>query len=648
MPSRSRSRSQDKELAFKQALEAGAKRDYPLAVGLLERVVAEGEDPPEARLYLGRALQACGRLGAAIEHLDRYARSRPDSAAAWFFLGRAMLPAGRLQGAARCLRRALKLDASNAEGWALYGYTVLRLHRAGAAVRALEKALALAPDDRRIFGAYLSALFVRAVRLLSRGEAELSRQMLGFVIENGLDGPPQRLYRSRALRELGRIEEALADCEAALEAAPDELGIAVRRVELLFAASRPRDALLALDRIRAAHPELPDLQWDEASVASYRSLMLLESGDSAGALEAALSRIKAEPKDARVRAVAAEAYRAMGRLDRAVAHYARALELEPGAGELRLAYAAALFDSGDFEAARKAADRAARDGADATIASYYSTLCSSRSGEAPASLIPRLHALLKAWPADADLMFALGEALYRDGRPDLASGWFAKVSELRPDDELCRLYRISSAESMGDEAAADEAYAEYLRRWPDNAKLRREHVDRLAAREDWAETARWLEGGLAWGNPGPSGRRLLARAYRETGRYREAVPLYRDLLREDHKDAELLMALAWCLDKAGSTELAVALLRKGAPVVRKAGPLLALGKILSRTGKTEEAAEAFREAAVLSPRDPLPLRLLSRLYAASGVREFAEQYARAADELEAKAGGVRRKNPKGA
>lgn len=648
MPSRSRTRTQDKDRSFKQALEAGARRDYPRAVELLERVVAEGEDPPEARLYLGRALQACGRLGAAIEHLEHYARARPENAEAWFFLGRAMLPAGRLRGAARCLRKALKLADGGAEAWALYGYTLLRLRRAGAAVRSFERAVALAPDDRRIFGAYLSALFVRAVRLLSRGDAELARQMLGFLIENGLDGPPQRLYRSRALRELGRIEEALADCEAALAAAPDELGIAVRRVELLFAASRPREALIALDRIRATHPELPDLQWDEASISSYRALMLLESGDSAGALEAALARIKEDPTDARIRAIAAEAYRASGRLDRAVAHYARALELEPGAGELRLAYAAALFDSGDFAAARKAADRAARDGADASIASYYSTLCASRSGEEPASLIPRLHALLKTWPADADLMFALGEALYREGRADLASTWFAKVSELRPDDELCRLYRISAAESVGDEAAADQAYAEYLRRWPDNAKVRRDHVDRLAAREDWPETARWLEGGLAWGNPGASGRRLLARAYRETGRYREAVPLYRDLLREDHKDAELLMALAWCLDKAGSTELAITLLRKGAPVVKKAGPLLALGKILSRTGKIEEAAEAFREASGLSPRDPLPHRLLARLYAASGVREIAEQYARAAEELEAKAGLARRKNPKGA
>ncbi|MBN1243759.1 MAG: tetratricopeptide repeat protein [Spirochaetales bacterium] len=648
MPKASHSRTKENELLFRKALEAGSRRDYEQAIELLERVVAETEALPEARLYLGRALQAAGRLGAAVEHLDRYARGRPEDAEAWFFLGRALIPAGRLNGAARCLRRSLRLGLSGAEGWALYGYTLLRLHRSAAAVRGLEKAVALAPDDKRIFNAYLSALYVRAVRLLSRGQAELASQMLGFVIGNGLDGPPQRLYRSRALRELGRTEEALDECEAALAAAPDDPGIALRYVELLFAAGRPREALESLERIRAKHPDLPDLEWDEASISSYRALMLLESGDPSGALAAALARIKADPSDSRVRAVAAEAYRALGRLDRAVAHYARALELEPAAGELRLAYAAALFDSGDFASARKAADRAARDGGDQSIAAYYSTLCSSRSGDAPSSLIPRLHSLLADWPADPDLMFALGEALYRDGRADLASGWFDKVSELRPDDELCLLYRISSAESVGDEKAADRAYARYLERWPDNAKIRRDHVERLAAREDWNETARWLEGGLAWGNPGASGRRLLARAYRETGRYREAASLYRDLLREEHKDPELLMALAWCLDKAGSTEIAVALLRKGAPVVRKAGPYLALGKLLLRGNRSEDAAEALREAAALAPRDPLPLRLLATLYAKSGVREFAEQYSRAADDLEAAARGSARKKPKGA
>jgi Flp pilus assembly protein TadD len=124
---------------------------------------------------------------------------------------------------------------------------------------------------------------------------------------------------------------------------------------------------------------------------------------------------------------------------------------------------------------------------------------------------------------------------------------------------------------------------------------------------------------------------VLAYSYRKSGRYREAVVLLKNLLKEDTRDVRLLLELAHCLDKSGSSSYAITLLKKSLPALPGSGePALALGILLAREKKNEEALEAFREAAARSPKDPRPLRRMSALYRASGVAEFADRYEREA------------------
>jgi tetratricopeptide (TPR) repeat protein len=638
---------QEARSLLEAAIEAGGQRDYRKAAELLTLLLAQTDSIPEASLYLGRARYALGEHGRAIEAFRRFMEAGGDQCAGLFFLGRSYLACGRPKAAVDCLRKSAALDPGKAPTWALLGAAALKLRKTKAAVDCLEKAVSLAPQDKRVYRGYLNALYARGVRLLARGDADMARQVLGFAIANGLDGAAIRLWRAKAFRETGRIPEALADCESALAAAPGDPSIRWLRAGLLLASGRQAEALREFESIRAQHPDLPALPADDSSLARLRASVAFREGRYRQAVSDSMPLLRANPKDAALRALAAESLRALGELERSRNHWLRAVEAAPEESEFRLGLALALYDLGDYAASLKAAERARKLGANAAEVDYYSTLCRSRLGDDPERLIPPLQALLRSraraegGAADPRLMFALGEALYRAGRPDLAVGWFEKVLVLAPDHELSLLYRISVGESLEDDEARGRAYADYLEAYPDNQKLRREYVGMLAARGDWAAAAEQLEIGLPYGAPDQRSRRLLAACYRNSGRYREAAVAYRDLLRAEPSSGELLVDLSYCLERDGKAEYAIALLEK-APAAAKAGasPWILQAALYARAGKNEASAKALRAALERDRGNEKAWRNLVALYRKQGLSELAancEEEARAAVKAAAEA-----------
>jgi tetratricopeptide (TPR) repeat protein len=392
------------------------------------------------------------------------------------------------------------------------------------------------------------------------------------------------------------------------------------------------------EAIRANHPDLPALPADDRSLARLRASEAFHEGRYKEAVSGCMFLLRANPKDAALRSIAAESLRALGELERSRDHWMRAIELAPDESEFRLGLALVLYDLGDYRASLKAAERARRLGADAAEVDYYAALCRSRLGEDPTRLIPLLQSLLRsrtsqgkegdssrsAPSVDARLMFALGEALYRSGRPDLASGWFEKVLRLVPGHELSLMYRISVAESLENEADRDQAYAAYLEAYPDNSKIRREYVSSLSARGDWAAVAAQLELGIPYGEMGEPSRRLLAVSYRNAGRYRDAAVAYRDLLREEPASGDLLVGLAYCLDREGLADYALALLEKAPKAAKaRADSWLLQASLYNRKGKVEAAAQALRAAIDRERGNKRAWRSLSALYRKQGLSELA-------------------------
>jgi tetratricopeptide (TPR) repeat protein len=620
---------QEAQKLLEASIRAGEERDYEKAAEFLTLLLARTDSMPEAWLFLGRARYALGEQGLAIEAFRRFIRLGGDPAAGYFFLGRSYLACERPSEAVRHLRRSAQADPGKAPTWAFLGASLLKLRRTKAAVTCLEKAIALAPQDRKIYRGYLNALYARGVRLLARGDADMARQLLGFAIDNGLDGAAIRLWRAKALRETGRLPEAIVDCEAALAASPGDPSIRWLRAGLLLASGRQAEALREFEAIREKHPDLPALPADDSSLARLRASVAFHEGRYKEAVSDCMPLLRANPKDAALRSIAAESLRALGELERSRDHWMRAIEAAPEEGEFRLGLALALYDLGDYAASLAAAERARKLGAEAAEVDYYAALCRSRLGEDPQRLIPLLQSLLRSRAAsgsgvDARLMFALGEALYRSQRPDLASGWFEKVLVLAPDHELSLLYRISVAESLGDEEARGLAYAAYLEAYPDNSKLRREYVSALSARGEWATAAAQLELGLPYGEMGERSRRLLAVSYRNAGRYRQAALAYRDLLREEPGSGELLCGLAWCLDREGQADYALALLEK-APKAAKAGadPWILQAALYARANKTEAAVGALRSALERDRGNERAWHNLCALYAKQGLSGLA-------------------------
>lgn len=621
---------------FRQALEAGSRRDYESAAEILTRIVSETDEFPQALLYLGRSLHSLGDFGKAIGAFRLYLRASGDAAEGWFFLGRTYLAASRPLESARCLRRALELGAEGAETWALLGLAALRLHKSKASVEALERAVTMAPGNSRIFRGYLNALFVHSVRILNRGEADMARQMLSFVISNGLDGVPQRLWRSRAYRELRLIPEALADCRAALSENPRDPGLLTLEALLLLANGNPEDAAAAEIRLRSLWPDTAGVSWTEESLERYRAVALLKEGDWTGALRAAVGILRKNGPDAGMRALAAEACRGLGRFDRASEHLTRALELDPGNPDLLFERAVCRWRLADFKEALADFGRARRAGANADAVEYWSVLCRCRLGQGGPAVLESLQRMLRLRPADPELMFALGEALYREGRPDLARGWFDRTFDADPGQEMAALYRISCRESMDDRDASFSAYSDYLAKWPDNSSIRRDYVGALMAARRYEEAASAIEEGIPYERPGASDHAALAACYRNAGRYREAGTLYRSLLRASPRSEELLLGLTLCLEKSGAYPEAVELLEKGAPYVGASGPWSALGILHARKGRAEPALAAFRKAAELDPQDPKPLRNMARIYEKTGLADLARKYKARAESLEGK------------
>lgn len=618
---------------FSRAQEAGARRDYALAEELLTRIVAETDTMPAAWLFLGRARHALGYHDRAIAAFAAYLGYKPEDAAGWFFMGRTYLALGRAREAASCLRTATTRGRPSAEALALLGFAELRLKRSGKAVEYLERAVGLDQDDRRIFNAYLNALSVHAIRILSHGQFHEAAAMLGFVIGNGLDGTAQRLYRARALRAEGRLQEALAELQAAVASAPDDASLWLQIASLKFATGDGDGAMADIERSGATLPG-SGKGWTESAINRWRALVALQQGDPRAALQAALDLIRAGDSDAAVRAVAAEANFELKRYQRAAEHYRRAVEADPASPDLRSGLALSLWELGDTQGARTAARGAAARGASPDDLAYIEILCDAKTGGDPVALLARTQSLIRKRPGDPRLMMVLAECLYKTGRPDLADGWFADLLAVWPDNELARLYRISTAESTGDDETAAQRYVEYLAAYPDNASIRKDYVTLLVRLKRWQEAASAIEEGYAFGAAQRTDS-VLALCYRNAGRYREAAALYRKLLRESPRNVELLLGLAYSLVKSGAKSVALELLERGAAYLgTEAEPYLALGVLRARSGNIEKAVASFLKASELAPADPRPLRHLARLYDKSGMQETAQRFNERAAALE--------------
>jgi len=142
---------------------------------------------------------------------------------------------------------------------------------------------------------------------------------------------------------------------------------------------------------------------------------------------------------------------------------------------------------------------------------------------------------------------------------------------------------------------------------------------------EYAEAASELERLLVLEPSNPSLRRVLAYAYRKTGRYREAAVFLKALLREKPRDIGILIEYSGCLERAGAAGYALELMKKARELFhnsaskREAADIsLSLGILYYRLKRTEKAFDSFREAAAINTQDPRPYEWMAAIARKNG------------------------------
>jgi tetratricopeptide (TPR) repeat protein len=643
----------ERQTLLQAAVKAGKERDYKKAVTLLEQLISETDAPPEAYLLLGRSFHSLKDYSHALLAFGDFIRLNPGSAHGYFFAGRTYLTLSLPQKAVPLLQKALAIRKKDPFIMAMLGAAYLKSRHSAKAVEVLENAVTTAPENARIYKAYLNALFIRGIKLCRSGDLDLGTQMLSFVLVNGIDNPLLRLELGMAYRGMEFYPEALAHFSKAIEYSPNDPLLYWYRASIYMKLNQNEDALNEINYIRSHWENLrqdisnlqgkpPDLPWNGELVDQFMINACMENREWRMAAESCKMWIRHRGNNARVQLMYAEALRNLKDYEAAKNHVDRGLELEPNALELWYEYIIIAWESEDWKSLQKALRKSKQLEGDADFINKFAILYESKTNDNNEEIIPLIQNAIRSYGPEPDLMYALGERYLKIGLIEEALSWFDKTISVYSEHERSFLGNIAGLEVLANEgikqipAKLKKAYVDYLNKWNDNRNIRREFALFLIHMGKFDEASLELKKLLVYEPGNFSLRRVLAYTYRKTDQYRDAAVLLKGLLKENPKDKDLLLEFAGCLERAGSVRFASAVLEKALLIFKDTSEIyLALGILYYREKKTEKAFDMLREAAATDTKNPKPYEWMAAIARKHGDKQGVSQY-----EFEAK----RRKN----
>ncbi|MBL6454522.1 tetratricopeptide repeat protein [Belnapia sp. T6] len=238
---------------YQAGIEALRDGSPEAALPLLTEALEDPDRGSLARLNLGLALQALGRLAEAVPHLEAAMEALPDLAEPAFRLGSIAGLRGDAAGAAQLLRRALACDPGHVP--------------ALAALAALEEEAGDRMEARRLLVAARQhdpaepELELALARLdLTEGAAEAALEGAARVLTlRPAHAAAARLFAEAALAARGP-EAALAELAARAAADPFAAGWPLATARLHELALQPEAALAELRVAAMLAPEQPEVQ----------------------------------------------------------------------------------------------------------------------------------------------------------------------------------------------------------------------------------------------------------------------------------------------------------------------------------------------------------------------------------------------------
>lgn len=253
---------------------------------------------------------------------------------------------GRLTEAEVIYRRILEVDDRNADALHLLGVVAIQSGQKDLAVDRISKAIAI--NDT--VPTYHSNL---GVALKDLGRLEEALAAYDAAVRLAPDYADAQFNRGLLLQSLGRPGDALAAYAAAVLSNPDFAEARYKQGLTLLGLGRFDEALAAFDAVRAVKPDLAELHF-------YRGNTLLELGRAGEALAAYDDALRLLPDFVEAHTNRATSLTMLNRLQEARAAFDEALRIRPDFAEA-LSNRGALFeDLGQFEEALADYDAALR------------------------------------------------------------------------------------------------------------------------------------------------------------------------------------------------------------------------------------------------------------------------------------------------
>src|SRR6058998_2935266 len=232
------------------ALEA--ERCYDEALECFRASLEIEPDNAELRYHQAVLLEDLERVDEAI---DGYAAaaSKAHGADSLLRLSALLLRVGRAADAIVPADDLRARDPSDPRGWLAAGRALLALGRATEAEVSFRKAAELGAPEAH-------TELARTLQILARADDALA-VLAGIVAPSN----ETLLLQADLHASLGRMDEALADCDAAIRANADGRDLVYRRKgELLLRSHRSKEAMSAFDAALGLNPTDPDIWCDAA------------------------------------------------------------------------------------------------------------------------------------------------------------------------------------------------------------------------------------------------------------------------------------------------------------------------------------------------------------------------------------------------
>jgi superkiller protein 3 len=551
-------------------LQEAALASYRAALALTP------EDP--RWIYLtGVVEQLRGHPEAAAERYRRVLALRPDDPAASARLAEVQIQLDQPEAAAEIYRRLL--ESPETAAIAHYGLGRLASAREDfqAAVDHFERALELQPEAESVH--YLLGLAYGRLGDRETAQYHLDRMDVADVtfpdplaerVENLATGVGAHVNRGLAAFGAGRLEEAVAEYEKALEIDPENpaalrgLGFVHRQAKDYRAAAEALRKLLEVDpRHRLGRMELATVLMEagelEEAIAQFERVLEIDPDFEQARfnLGVALSRVdrwadaatelervlEINPKDQDARYYLAIARHQLGEWDRAVELLRQVVAEEPGHFLAHQRLGDYLARRGELEAAAEQ-HRAVLDLDDAprhekALAHYQLGRLAHQEGHAERA-VDHFRAARDLLPELWQATLALGNSLRQLGRPGAAAAEYARLVAADPKNVLARTEEAEALIAAGRHAEALERLEAGLLVLPQSAELGNLLARLLATAPDPAlrdgERALELAKSLFEAIPSLDHAETVAMAMAEEGRFEEAVDWQRKIIAQAEKE----------------------------------------------------------------------------------------------------------------